>query len=85
MKWYQVVSIAKEVRTLRERVIMLRYAYMVNLIALIVGLYEWLMYPMFNCLNNDVTQNCNIRLSLGRAVNELHLSYQTCNARITEH
>ena len=42
MNWYQVVSIDEEVQTLRERVIMLRYAYLVKLIALIVGLYEWL-------------------------------------------
>jgi hypothetical protein len=45
MKWYQFVRIAEEVQTLRERVIMLRYAYIVNLIALIVGLYEWLYLP----------------------------------------
>jgi hypothetical protein len=41
------------------------------------------IYPMFNRSNNDVTLNCNIRLSSDRAVNELHLSYKTGNARVT--
>ena len=45
MKWYQVVRIHVEVQTLCERVIMLRYAYIVNLVALTVGLYEWLYLP----------------------------------------
>jgi hypothetical protein len=59
MKWYQVVSVAEKVQTLRERIIMLRYAYIVILIAPIVGPYEWLICPMLNRLNNDVTLNCN--------------------------
>jgi hypothetical protein len=87
MKWYQVVGVAEEVQILRERVIVLRYGYIVNLVALIVGLCEWLYLPMLSLLNDGI--NLNYKIEFGprskRTPSQLHFTYNNIEARSCNH